>query len=208
MTTHTAHAGQPTRSAPTYPAHLADLVDRAASLLRARWVVQVAGFTGPADGPANRLAYYARMEWPISLLAPLAVVREKRGDQWVCQSMPGQPCDIDPPAPWRHGDASELVDRAGDALRGRWRAPLVDFTWWADGEETAYCARMEWPAGLLSLQVQVFDARSGDYVCQSLEGQPFDIDPITWCLDAAPDAVARYAWEQSPHPHPHPQRLA
>ena len=170
---------------------MADLVDRAASLLRCRWVAPVAGF----KAVASEWAYYVRCEWPLDEPAPLAVVRDQRYDQHVCQSLPGQPFEIDPSFLGSIDRASDLMNRAADALKGRWCAKVVDFNWWADGEDTAYCARMEWPAGLLAPLVQVFDARSGAFVCQSLEGRPFEIDPHTWCLDAAPDAVARYTYE-------------
>lgn len=196
MTDHTAPAGVPTSPAPAFPRFLADLVDRAASLLLCRWISQPVDFN--ADG--SEWAYYVRGEWPLNQPAPLAVVRDQRSDEHVCQSLPGQPCEIDQPEPVRHGNLAELMNRAADALKGRWCAQVVDFTWWADGEDAAYCARMEWPAGLLAPLVQVFDGRSGDFVCQSLEGQPFEIDPHTWCLDAAPDAVTRFTWEESRRP--------
>ena len=172
---------------------MADLVHRAAALLRCRWISQPAGFNA---WPSER-AYYVRCEWPLDQPAPLAVVRDQRSDEHVCQSLPGQPCEIDPSFLESIDRGSELMNRAADALKGRWCARAVDFTGWADGQDTAYCARMEWPAGLLAPLVQVFDTRSGDFICQSLEGQPFEIDPQTWCLDAAPDAVARYTWEVS-----------
>ena len=182
----TANPAQPTISAPAFPGFMADLVDRAASLLRCRWVAPVAGF----NAEASEWAYYVRFEWPLEQLAPLAVVRDQRSDEHVCQSLPGQPCQIETPDLVSVDRPDELMNRAADALKGRWCAKVVDFNWWADGEDTAHCARMEWPAGLLAPLVQVFDARSGAFVCQSLEGRPFEIDPHTWCLDAAPDAVA------------------
>ena len=81
----------------------------------------------------------------------------------------------------------DLVDRAASMLRAT-RMPVdgIQFSWWADGEDLHYLARMDWPVGADAPNVLVFDGRSGDFVCRSLPGRPFELDtaPGAWSLDA------------------------
>jgi len=70
-----------------------------------------------------------------------------------------------------------LVDRAAMVMLAR-AVFQVDFTWLTDDEEHRYTARLEWFE--LTVRTVVHDARSGDYVCRSLPGEPFKIDPTCW----------------------------
>lgn len=89
----------------------------------------------------------------------------------------------------------DLVDRAAAHLQAHFPASVVCFQWWADGEYHPYIAKLEWAFGLDAPQVIVVDGRSADFVCQSLPGRLREVDPVTWCMDAAPDEVARYEAE-------------
>lgn len=91
---------------------------------------------------------------------------------------------------------AELIDRAAELLQAYFPGTgPVPFTWWADGEEVAYLARLEWPrSGADGPRVAVLYGRSGQLVCQSLPGQPFNIDPATVCIDYVPsDELANLA---------------
>jgi hypothetical protein len=83
----------------------------------------------------------------------------------------------------------QLVDRAAAQMIARGSFD-VEFNWWSEGEDHAYTARMDWHEE--TVQLKVFDGRSGDFVCQSLPGKPFEIDPATWNLDPAQDEVDRF----------------
>ncbi|MCW5632441.1 MAG: hypothetical protein KIT17_03825 [Rubrivivax sp.] len=74
---------------------------------------------------------------------------------------------------------ASLLERAAMLLQGHFPAVgPVPFTWWADGEECGYLARLEWPrdhGG--NLRVVVLYGRTGDVVCMSKPGAPFEVDP-------------------------------
>ena len=90
---------------------------------------------------------------------------------------------------------ADLIDRAASVLKMRWPCTAgADFDWWADGEDHGYHACLEWTIDTALPRVRVFDRRSGDFVCQSIEGKLFDIDPAVCVFDVAPDEVARHMW--------------
>jgi hypothetical protein len=62
---------------------------------------------------------------------------------------------------------------------------------------------MEWNSDADAPRVVVCDGRTGDFVCQSLVGQPFEIDsaPGAWFIDPSPDEVERFEVEQRKAPH-------
>jgi hypothetical protein len=70
-----------------------------------------------------------------------------------------------------------LLERAAFVMLSQWPAPLaqVEFRFGDEskGEGRAYRARLEF-AGLV---LKVHDGRTGEFVCQSLDGKPFEIDP-------------------------------
>lgn len=74
-----------------------------------------------------------------------------------------------------------LVDRAASLLQAHFSpGEPVTFTWLADGEECRYLARLEWPRdGMHGPRVVVLSARTGDVICTSQPGQPFEIDPAS-----------------------------
>lgn len=87
----------------------------------------------------------------------------------------------------------DLVQRAASLLRAHaFRGP-VPFVWWADGEDCAYLATIEWPSMSAdpAPRVVVLAGRSGDFVCRSMPGDWFAIDPTAWVLDVAPDEADR-----------------
>lgn len=92
---------------------------------------------------------------------------------------------------------AELVDRGATVLHARWPASLVEFSFWALDEERSYLARIDWPALAAGPRVVVFDARSGDFRCQSKEGSLYEIDPAVIVVDTPPDEIDRYGWEQA-----------
>ncbi len=106
---------------------------------------------------------------------------------------PSQPAP--PPDPHVHrvdrivlaypGYMDHLIGRAAELLQAHFpHCGPVPFTWWADGKEDAYLARLEWPRhGVNGPRVVVMWARSGQVVCMSLPGRPFDVDPKTVCFD-------------------------
>ena len=92
-----------------------------------------------------------------------------------------------------------LVDRAGTLLNATWpRTTSVDFTWWTDGKDDQYMARLDWPLDRPAPRVVVFDRQSGDFRCQSLEGNLYEIDPTREPIDPPPDEIDRdaFAWDE------------
>lgn len=92
----------------------------------------------------------------------------------------------------------ELVDRAALLIRVHGPGASVEFTRFADGEDHRYLARLEWPAMAWALRVVVFDFRTGDLVCQSLESDLFEVDPdpARWQIDVAPDEAERFMFHR------------
>jgi hypothetical protein len=94
----------------------------------------------------------------------------------------------------------DLIDRAATLMQAQWpRATMVEFDWYAGGERETYRAVLEWPrGGTDGPRLVVFESRSGEFCCQSLAGQPFEIDPdrfqlcvpIDWA-ELGPAALAR-----------------
>lgn len=93
-----------------------------------------------------------------------------------------------------------LVDRAASLLEAQWPCNRVDFLWWREGERHPYFARVCWAPAEQAPRVKVFETYTGNFVCQSLVGQWFEIDPACWVLDVAPDEVDRFEWEEGVHP--------
>ena len=87
-----------------------------------------------------------------------------------------------------------LVDRAAQLLTIR-GCTIVDFAWWAAGEDTHYIGRLEVYEDKFQ-RVVVYDARSGDFVCRSRGGDLHQIDASLWSIDVAADAVDKFEWEQ------------
>lgn len=104
----------------------------------------------------------------------------------------------------------ELLARAADLISARWPEVFVEFQWWHDGREHHYTARMDWRFSMKGPRISVFDGRSGLFVCQSLEGLPYEIDPKAWSIDVPEDEVAMHAWAQGrrdKHPHGRDSRV-
>ena len=93
------------------------------------------------------------------------------------------------------GTRPVLLDRASCKLQAAGLAQPVVFTYWHAGEETTYSARWDWALADGAPRVLVFEHYTGYFVCQSLPGQPFDIDPTNFGCDVAEDLLARDAWE-------------
>ena len=89
-----------------------------------------------------------------------------------------------------------LVARAALLLDFHGHDQCVRFTWWADGEETQYMARVKWMDGESGPRVLVVRGRSGEFVCRSLPGQLFDIDSSCLGGGADEDELDRLQWEQ------------
>jgi hypothetical protein len=126
-----------------------------------------------------------------------AAVTEQRGRGPVAASAHTSSAH-GPAAPFPHYMA-DLVDRAAMLLQVHGLGAVVSFSWWADGEDHAYTARLVWQSGSAELapRVMVFRGRSGDFVCQSLVGNYFDVDPSTWAIDVPSDEIDREIWEQA-----------
>ncbi len=92
------------------------------------------------------------------------------------------------------GYMGKLVDRAARLLVAQ-RALRVDFKMWRDGEDRTYIGSLEWGADPAP-RVVVHDGRSGDFICQSLVGDCFTIDPSNWDGTLAPDELDKFEWEQ------------
>ncbi len=92
--------------AAAFPAYLADLLDRAASVLRVHGVGQAVAFTWWSGGES--FAYVARAEWPVLSTdpAPRVVVCRASGD-FVCRSLPGDWHAIDPAVWVLDGEADD-----------------------------------------------------------------------------------------------------
>lgn len=86
-----------------------------------------------------------------------------------------------------HGDVTELLHRGACLLQARHGVALgaVSFVWWTEGEEVSYTATLDWPAGSLNgPRAVIRRKRTGELLCMSLPGQPFDIDPESIQSDA------------------------
>lgn len=180
----------------SYPAFMADLIDRAASVLKAQWQCVPVDFCDPCD---QALRFVARLEWPLESPAPRLVVLSAFGMR-ICRSVPGRFSDIDTAdwmgmaAPSRH--AAALIAKAADAVKARWPGAVVEFPWWSEGDDRRFLARLEWSSDTDDdPHVIVLDGRSGDFVCRSMEGDLSTIDPSLWCLDVATDEIDKHEWE-------------
>ena len=155
----------------------------------------------------------ARLVWRLHDSGLRVVVADAVTGRTLCESLPGRPYDVDrheddddgqPSTPAGQADSetkfpsfmAELVDRAASRLKAEGWRQSVAFTWWADGESAPYTARIDWSPNEIAPRVIVFNGRSGDFVCQSLPGKLYQIDPLTWCHDVAPDVVAEYDHRQ------------
>lgn len=85
------------------------------------------------------------------------------------------------------GSRLALLDRAARMLKAEGMAPHVEFSYCHARQETAYFARWEWARNEGAPRLVVFAARTGCFVCQSLQGQPFDVDRINFGCDHAED---------------------
>lgn len=97
---------------------------------------------------------------------------------------------------------SHLVERAAAQLRMQGLGALVRFDWWADGEDVAYTARLDWPVSddTPAARLVVFNARSGEFVCRSMPGDWLSVDPLAWCHDPAEDEIERQVWQDNKAP--------
>ena len=59
---------------------------------------------------------------------------------------------------------------------------------------------MEWAGEMAAPRVNVYRAASGDCVCRSLIGQPYEIDSSTWGNDVAEDEIDLSIWLAARHP--------
>jgi hypothetical protein len=80
-----------------------------------------------------------------------------------------------------------LVDSAATMLQAHFPcAGPVPFDFLLDGQRLQYFARLEWTRGdREGPRVVVLDISDGVFVCQSLPGKPFTIDPADWEVDKA-----------------------
>jgi hypothetical protein len=77
------------------PPFLQDLIERAATLMRAQWPREtMVEFDWRADGESR--AYRGFLEWPLEAGAPRLVVVDGRSGDFRCASLEGQPFEIDP----------------------------------------------------------------------------------------------------------------
>ncbi len=90
-----------------FPRYMADLVDRAASRLKAEGWRQSVAFTWWTDGVA--LAYTARIDWASGEFDPRVIVFNGLSGDFVCQSLPGRLHEIDPDT-WSIDVAPDVVD--------------------------------------------------------------------------------------------------
>ena len=93
------------------------------------------------------------------------------------------------------GSRVALLDRAACMFKARGFGETVQFAYFHDGKETSYFARWVWAQDEGAPRVLVFDDWSGFFVCQSLQGQPFDLDRVTFGSDVAEDEEARDKWQ-------------
>lgn len=88
------------------------------------------------------------------------------------------------------GSRGALLDRAACMLKAEGMAARVQFSYCHAGQQTAYFARWEWARNEGAPRLAVFEFRTGYFVCQSLQGQPFDVDRATFGCDVAEDQAA------------------
>ncbi len=87
-----------------------------------------------------------------------------------------------------------LVSRAAAQFRANWPTTRVEFPWWA-GQDNHYTACLALDNG--AIRLQVYCARSGEFVCQSLPGDLFEIDPYHFGIFSLVDEEDREidAWK-------------
>lgn len=105
-----------------------------------------------------------------------------------------------PAAPASPAYLANLVGRAASMLKARGVGQCVEFSWFAAGVSTPYFARMEWAGEMTAPRVNVYRAASGDCVCRSLIGQPYEIDSSNWGNDVAEDEIDLSIWLAARHP--------
>lgn len=94
------------------------------------------------------------------------------------------------------GTRAALLDRAACMFKARGMGETVEFAYFHAGTETRYFARWVWAQDDGAPRVLVFYAWSGYFFCQSLPGQPFDLDHVTYGGDVAEDEEPRDLWMQ------------
>lgn len=92
------------------------------------------------------------------------------------------------------GSRAALLDRAACMFKARGMGEAVEFAYFHAGQETRYFARWVWAQDEGAPRVLVFDAWSGFFVCQSQQGQPFDLDRVTFGCDVGEDEGPRDLW--------------
>lgn len=68
---------------------------------------------------------------------------------------------------------------------------IARFDFWHAGQTTHYIARWAWLQADSAPRVLVFNVYSGHFVCQSLPGQPYDIDREVFRCDVPEDLLER-----------------
>lgn len=92
----------------------------------------------------------------------------------------------------------ELVIRAASLLIAKWPAKTcVTFPMWSDGSDSRFTATLRWDSDQPTPRVVVVDARSGEFKCQSLASDWFEMDCSKVGEAVATDEVDRWAFGQA-----------
>lgn len=68
--------------------------------------------------------------------------------------------------------------RAAEQMRSTWpHRPFLTFPYYGDNHDNHFRAALTWAADELAPRLVVSDERSGEFICRSMPGRPFDIDP-------------------------------
>lgn len=93
----------------------------------------------------------------------------------------------------------DLVDRAASVLQmHQGRMSSVPFVYWFDGDDLELLASLVWKQDEPAPRVQVHYLRSGQFLCQSMMGDLYVIDPSRIVIDGvvASDEIERTLWLQ------------
>lgn len=100
---------------------------------------------------------------------------------------------------------ADLVDRAASVLHmHQGRMSAVPFEYWSDGDELQLLASLVWQHDEPAPRVLVHYLRSGDFMCRSMLGDLYAIDPSCFAVDGAcpADEIERTASARN-----HPRRI-
>ena len=97
-----------------------------------------------------------------------------------------------------------VIERAALTIQAQAGHPTATFDYFTHGEERTYCVRMEWPAAANAPRLVVFDARTSEFLCQTMQGDWMKLDPTKYRYvpPNGDDESERQEWRDEQDPKP------